>query len=432
MSTTIVAQSTPAIASAIAIIRLSGKDALPLCRKFFSGFKGEVKPRYAYFGKFTAGGITDDCICIYFAAPHSYTGEDMAEIYSHGSVAVTRAIIEQLILAGATMAQRGEFTRRAFENGKMDLTESEAVIDLINAESEAEVRSAYEQLSGALSEKIDALQKKTIELIAGTEAAIDYPEEDVEEMTLVSLRDKTSSLYESLCALKDTYNAGKIMRSGVKVAIVGKPNAGKSMLMNRLLGYERSIVSSSAGTTRDYVEESFLCGDIRFRLIDTAGIRHTDDNVEEMGVMRAVNIIKQADIILSVAEPGGEFLCADDSRTVLVENKNDLCKGTAENAVSISALTGEGLGNLKKVLYEKARSLTAAGAGTINNIRHLQAVEEAIKCITDALKAIDQKLPPDLVSDDLMGAYRALGSITGITGSDSIVDEIFSRFCVGK
>ena len=231
MSTTIVAQSTPAIASAIAIIRLSGKNALPLCRKFFSGFKGEVKPRYAYFGKFTAGGITDDCICIYFAAPHSYTGEDMAEIYSHGSVAVTRAIIEQLILAGATMAQRGEFTRRAFENGKMDLTESEAVIDLINAESEAEARSAYEQLSGALSEKIDALQKKTIELIAGTEAAIDYPEEDVEEMTLVSLRDKTSSLYESLCALKDTYNAGKIMRSGVKVAIVRKPNAGKSMLM---------------------------------------------------------------------------------------------------------------------------------------------------------------------------------------------------------
>ena len=141
MSTTIVAQSTPAIASAIAIIRLSGKDALPLCRKFFSGFKGEVKPRYAYFGKFTAGGITDDCICIYFAAPHSYTGEDMAEIYSHGSVAVTRAIIEQLILAGATMARRGEFTRRAFENGKMDLTESEAVIDLINAESEAEARS---------------------------------------------------------------------------------------------------------------------------------------------------------------------------------------------------------------------------------------------------------------------------------------------------
>ena len=175
-----------------------------------------------------------------------------------------------------------------------------------------------------------------------------------------------------------------------------------------------------------------MCGDIRFRLIDTAGIRHTDDNVEEMGVMRAVNIIKQADIILSVAEPGGEFLCADDSRTVLVENKNDLCKGAAENAVSISALTGEGLGNLKKVLYEKARSLTAAGVGTINNIRHLQAVEEAIRCITDALKAIDQKLPPDLVSDDLMGAYRALGSITGITGSDSIVDEIFSRFCVGK
>lgn len=429
---TIVAQSTPNIASAIAIIRLSGKDALPLCRKFFSGFSGEVKPRYAYYGKLTAGGITDNCLCIYFKAPHSYTGEDMAEIYCHGSVAVTRAVIEQFIAAGAEMAQRGEFTRRAFENGKMDLTESEAVVDLINAESEAEARSAYSQLSGVLSEKISGLQKRVTALIAQTEAAIDYPEEDVEEMTVSALQSQTAALYDDLCALKDTYNAGKIMRSGVKVAIVGKPNAGKSMLMNRLLGYDRSIVSSSAGTTRDYVEESFLCGDMRFCLIDTAGIRKTDDLVEEMGVARAVNIIEQADIILSVAEPGEQFLCPGDSRTITVENKNDLEKGKPRGDVSISALTGDGIDELKRALYDKASAITASGGGTINNLRHLQAVVRAVECVTRALEAIDEKMPPDLISDDLMGAYRALGSITGITGSDDIVNEIFSRFCVGK
>lgn len=429
---TIVAQSTPATASAIAIIRLSGEDALPLCRKVFSGFKDEVKPRYMYFGRMDTGRVCDDCLCVYFRAPHSYTGEDMVEINCHGSVAVTRGIIEYFISAGAKMAQRGEYTRRAFENGKLDLTESEAVIDLINAESEAEARSAFGQLSGVLSDRITQMQKDITVLIAKTEAAIDYPEEDVEEMTVNALREETLLFKKRLTELKNTYDSGKIMRSGVKVAIVGKPNAGKSMLMNRLLGYDRSIVSSSAGTTRDYVEESFLCKDMRFILVDTAGVRETADSIEKMGVERSVNVIKQADIVLSVAEPGGEFLCKDDARAIYVENKSDLGIMPGTDAVSISALNGDGIDVLKDVLYEKARALTCGSNGAINNLRHLQAVKEAEADIDGALDAIEKRLPPDLISDDLMGAYRALGSITGITGSDDIVGEIFSRFCVGK
>ena len=429
---TIVAQSTPPIASAISIIRLSGENALPLVKAVFSGFKGEVKPRFMYFGRLDTGKIRDDCMCAYFRAPHSNTGEDMAEIYCHGSVAVCRGIIEYFLSAGAVMAERGEFTRRAFENGKLDLTESEAVIDLINAQSEAEARSAYEQLGGALSQKIGELQRSVTTLIARNEAAIDYPEEDVEEMTAGIIRDEVVELIDKLTALKNSYDSGKIMRSGVKVAIVGQPNAGKSMLLNRLLGYERSIVSSVAGTTRDYVEESFLLRDIRFVLVDTAGVREADDVVEKMGVKRSLDVINAADIILSVAAPDGEFLCRGDKRALFVENKSDLSKGTRGFAVNISALTGDGLEELKSVLYEKARSLSASGMGTINNLRHLQAVENALSAAARALSAIDNRLPPDLIGDDLMCVYRALGSITGITSSDEIVGEIFARFCVGK
>lgn len=429
---TIVAQSTPPTASAIAIIRLSGENALPLVKAVFSGFKEEVKPRYMYYGRLDVGKIRDDCMCVYFKAPHSYTGEDMVEINCHGSVAVCRGIIEYFLSAGAVMAERGEYTRRAFENGKLDLTEAEAVIDLINAQSEAESRSAFEQLGGALSQKIGRLQNDVITLTAKNEAAIDYPEEDVEEMTANVIRGEVTTLIDKLTALKNTYDSGKVLRSGVKVAIVGLPNAGKSMLMNRLLGYERSIVSSVAGTTRDYVEESFLLGDVRFVLTDTAGVREATDAVERMGVQRSMDVINAADLIVSVAEPDGQFLCSDDKRAVFVENKRDIKPGNRAFAVNVSALTGEGVDELKSVLYEKARSLSAGGLGAINNLRHLQAVNEALSAANRALAAIDEGLPPDLIGDDLMCVYRALGSITGITSSDEVIGEIFSRFCVGK
>lgn len=429
---TIVAQSTPMIASAIAVIRLSGDSAYSLARRVFSGFRDASKPRTAYYGTLDAGSVKDDCIAVYFKGPHSYTGEDVVEIYCHGSVAVSSAIIEKFIAMGARMAERGEFTRRAFENGKMDLTESEAVIDLINAQSEAEARSAYGQLGGALSRTITALQQEVTTLIAKLEAAIDYPEEDVEELTAGAIKQEVGALHRALDNLKSTYRAGKIMRDGVRVVIVGKPNAGKSMLMNRLLGYERSIVTENAGTTRDYVEESFLIKDMRFCLIDTAGVRDADDKAEKIGVERSLDMMKSADIVLSLAEAGGEYALPADERFILLENKIDILAAQNAHSIKISALTGAGIDSLTEALYIKAKSLTAACSGGINNLRHLQAVEEAIAGVTRAEEAIEKMLPPDLISDDLMSVYRALGSVTGITTSDKIVGEIFSRFCVGK
>lgn len=404
---------------------------MALTRSVFSGFRESVIPRRAYFGCLDTGKIKDDCICLYFSAPHSYTGEDVVEIYCHGSIAVTRGILERFIELGARMAERGEFTRRAFENGKLDLTESEAVIDLINAQSEAEAKSAYNQLSGILSEKITLLQDEITVIIAKTEAAIDYPEEDIEELTEKQIKGEVLEFRKKLIALKNTYQSGKIMRDGVKVAIVGKPNAGKSRLMNALLGYERSIVTDIAGTTRDYVEESFIYRDMRFCLIDTAGMRTTYDTVEKMGVERSVNIMKSADIVLYVLEAGDTVENPDVGNVVYAENKIDVLTPKRSDSIKISALTGDGLELLKEQLYKNAVGLTCS-AGGINNLRHLQAVENALQATDGALSAIENKMPPDLVSDDLMSAYRALGSITGITGSDKIVGEIFSRFCVGK
>ena len=430
---TIVAQSTPPIASAIAVIRLSGDQALALTARAFSGFKKEVKPRVAYYGTLDVGTIRDDCLCVYFCAPASYTGEDVVEIYCHGSVAITMAIIEYFIKNGAKQAERGEFTRRAFENGKLDLTESEAVIDLINARSEAEARSAYDQLNGTLSKIITDLQDYVTTTIAKTEAAIDYPEEDVEEFASGQLKSDLLELKERLEALKGTYDAGKIMRDGVRVAIVGKPNAGKSKLMNALLGYERSIVTEIEGTTRDYVEESFNYKDLRFRITDTAGLRETDDVVEKKGVERSFDIAKSADIVLLVKEAGSDSCDVIDAKTVItVENKIDIKSPGASADVCISALTGEGIDLLKERLYDVAKTLTGVGGGCINNVRHLQAVIEAEECLFRALSSLEDGMPLDLISDDVMGVYRALGSITGITGSDKIVGEIFSRFCVGK
>jgi len=429
---TIVAQSTPPLASAIAVIRLSGENALSITAEAFSGFKGKVEPRRAYYGTFNAGKVKDDCVALYFAAPHSYTGEDVVEISCHGSVAVTTAILEFCLSKGARLAERGEFTRRAFENGKLDLTESEAVIDLINAQSESEARSAYDQLSGSLSRIITSLQDAVTTTIAKSEAAIDYPEEDVEEFTSVALKGDLEGLLSEVKRLKGTYNAGKIMRDGVRVAIIGKPNAGKSMLLNALLGYERSIVSGIAGTTRDYVEESFNYKDMRFRLTDTAGIRETGDVVEKRGVELSLDKARAADIVLLIIEAGEEAEIPENlGRVILVENKIDISQPKGANTVKISALTGENMDLLKEELYSAAKGLTAHGGG-INNLRHLEAVTNAEECLLRAEQSLLGGMPLDLICDDLMGAYRALGSITGITSSDKIVGEIFSRFCVGK
>lgn len=429
---TIIALSTPPTLSAIAIIRLSGKESLELVKEVFSGFRGEVKPRYMYYGTLDTGKIKDDCMCVYFRSPKSYTGEDMVEINCHGSVAITESIIEYFISKGAVMAERGEFTKRAFVNGKMDLTQSEAVIDLINAQSEAQARSAYSQLSGTLYKRISEIQKRIVTAIAKIEVSLDYPEEEIEETTKDQSRAEIGNIKEELVSLKSTYNSGKILREGVKIAIVGKPNVGKSKLLNSLLGYDRAIVTDIEGTTRDTLSESYQYNGIKFTVVDTAGIRKTDDTVEKIGVSLALKEAKECDILLLMAEAGEEFEKVDSSAKVIyVENKIDKSSPKSAESVKISALTGEGIEKLKKTIYDTACKNVTVGESRINNLRHLNAVERALDNIDRALLNMDF-VTLDLISSDLNQAYRALGSITGITSEDEIVGEIFSKFCVGK
>ncbi len=430
---TIIALSTPPTLSAIAIVRLSGKESLQLVKEVFSPFNNkEVKPRYMYYGVLDTGKIKDDCMCVYFRAPSSYTGEDMVEINCHGSVAVTESIIEYFIEKGARMAEKGEFTKKAFVNGKMDLTQSEAVIDLINAQSEAQARSAYSQLTGSLYNRISALQKRIVTAIAKIEVSLDYPEEEIEETTKEESKAEICSIKEEILALKNTYNSGKILREGVKIAIVGKPNVGKSKILNALLGYERAIVTDIEGTTRDTLVESYQYNGIKFIVVDTAGIRKTEDAVEKIGVSLALREAKECDVLLHIAEAGAEFENVETTaKVVYVENKTDKMVAKRDDSVKVSALTGEGIEDLKKRVYDVACKNVTVGESRINNLRHLNAVQTALVNVERALKNLEF-VTLDLISSDLNQAYRALGSITGITSEDEIVGEIFSKFCVGK
>ncbi len=428
MNKTIIALSTPPTLSAIAIIRLSGDDALKLVSEVFPLLRN-AKPRYMYYGTLDTGSVKDDCMCVYFRAPHSYTGEDVVEINCHGSTKLTREIIEYFISKGAVMAERGEFTRRAFTNGKLDLTACEGVIDLINAQTEEQVRTAYSQMNGALQNKVDDIQRKIKTLIAKIEVSLDYPEEEIEEAAEKETETEIKGILDSLYALKNTYRSGKIMRDGVKVAVIGKPNVGKSRLFNALVGYDRAIVTSVAGTTRDTVNETYEYKGIKFVLTDTAGIRETSDEVEKIGVIRAEKEAETSDVVVKVIEAGE--VSDETGCDILVENKIDIRTPRSDRSVRTSALTGEGVEELKEAIYAAATKGISVGESGINNLRHLGLVNEAIKGAETALSSLGN-VSLDCVSSDLFGAFRALGKITGAVSSDEIVGEIFSKFCVGK
>lgn len=438
---TIIAIATGASASAIGIIRISGKDSFKGVSRIFSGFENKVEPRKMYYGKISAGEYTDNCMAAYFKAPYSYTGEDGVEIYCHGSYALMTGIVEYLIEnAGFVQAEGGDFTARAFANGKLDLTEAEGVLDIINANSEAEIRGAYSLLSGKLKEKITAVQNKIVQTRAKTEAAIDYPEEDVEESTGEEIAADLTEIEEMLGELIGTYKTGRLMRDGVKVALIGKPNAGKSSLMNAMLGYERAIVTAEKGTTRDAVSESYIYKGVKFVLTDTAGIRNAESLPEKMGIERAYRAAKESDVLIAVIEPDGQNeeteklakeLKNEGRAVIIAENKSDLNKKqTNPAAISISAKTGEGIESLKEEIYKSCGLKTGSGAA-INNVRQYSAASAAEKAIARATQNV-KTVPPELISADLYEAYTELGKITGITGSDALAEEIFKKFCVGK
>lgn len=430
----------------VAIVRVSGKDALSLAEKMFlpSGKTSVAAflPYRMYPGTIDAGTFTDYGLCVYFKAPNSYTGEDVIEFHCHGGESIARGILKQTFRLGARIAGRGEFTRRAFLNGKLSLSSAEGVADMINGESEAEVKAGYLLYSEKLTEKVRALQDRLKNLLAGIDVSVDYPEEDIEEQHIEELKISLKTLVEDLKALTAGYAVGKKIKSGVTVAICGKPNTGKSSLLNRILGYEKAIVSDVAGTTRDAVEGTIEIRGAKFNLYDTAGVRESGDQIENIGIERAESLMKACDVAVFVAdyargvddEDGKVLSLVKDKPLIKVFNKVDLTKDETDTDADVhtSAVTGEGIERLKELLYEKGLGARSEDAAFLIEERHFNALQRAKESLISAVCACERLDPLDFIGIEVQSAWEILGEITGETASEAVIEEIFMKFCVGK
>lgn len=448
---TIAAIATPPGKGGVAVVRISGCGAEDILRAVFSK-NGEYEPNRMYFGKVVDNGETvDSGYAVLFRAPLSYTGEDVAELHCHGSAVGVKRIMELLVLRGARLAEPGEFTKRAFMNGKLDLTQAEAVCDYIGAVSGAGAKSSARQMEGALKEKLLDCQSRLTDIIAEVEAAVEYPEEDLELEITDNALPEIEKLRGQILALADTYTKGRLVREGVNVAIAGKPNVGKSSLMNALVGSERAIVSSISGTTRDTIEHAFELDGIAFNLVDTAGIRSTDDLIELEGVKRADIALNEADLVIFVLDICNKMDENDhfvserlkDMKDIVIPvwNKIDACEGRSETQIPewmegvkaefISAKTGDGIDGLKNRLREFA-SMEETESVIITNARHMELLRKSAEHLGDAAEALRVGVDMDCITIDLNLAWAALGGLTGNTVSEEIVDRIFSKFCLGK
>ena len=413
----------------VAIIRVSGDGALALAKKMFSR-KGEYEPNRMYAGRIDCGTLSDYGMCVYFKAPHSFTGEDTAEFHCHGGVEIARAVLRRTYDLGARPAEAGEFTRRAFLNGKLSLSAAEGLGEMISARSEAQVKAGYLLYGEKLTEEGKRLQSLLKECLAEVDADVDYPEEDLSAVTGEKVDGRLSVVESGLSALLKQYRAGKRIREGVNVVLCGRPNAGKSSLLNALLGYERAIVSDVAGTTRDVVEGTLEIHGVNFRLTDTAGLRESDDAVEREGVRRAREAIRGADVIVWLKEEGEKPDFPAGIPVITVGAKSDLARRDGCDVV-LSSLTGEGLEALRELLYEKGFGRENDGAFLLSE-RHYRAAMAALTAVREARAAAEGGLPPELYAEDIRRAWEALGTLSGETASEAIVTEIFEKFCVGK
>ncbi len=442
--------------SAVGIVRLSGPGAGRVAGAVFAAADGRPleshPPRALVYGALRdrEGRVIDHILATWSPAPHSYTGEETAELQCHGSPMVISLALEALFAQGARQAGPGEFTKRAFLNGKLDLAQAEGVMDLIDAETPAAARQAAGQLSGALSRRVGEIYDGLVDVMAHFHAVLDYPDEDLDPFTKEGLAGALSQAERELRALAETYARGKLVREGVATAIVGRPNVGKSTLLNALVGYERAIVTDIPGTTRDTVEEKCVLGDVLLRLIDTAGIRETGDAVEKMGVERSRLAMEQAGLILVVMDqsvPAVEeefallWRAMALAPTILVWNKEDLPSAPAPcvdmelpPAVELSAQRGSGLDQLAQ---EISRLFPAGEAGTgegdlLTNVRQAEAARRAQEAVERASAALTLGVTPDALLTDVEEALSALGELTGRTVREDVTSRIFARFCVGK
>jgi len=450
MSETIAAIATGAVKSAIGIIRLSGDDVKRIIPEVFTPKYGTLKPRRMTFGFFCdADGVrVDEGLCVYMPAPGSYTGEDTAEFYCHGSLGVLHCVLDAVYRAGARPARPGEFTRRAFLSGRMDLTQAEAVIDLIDSESREAARTAAAQLDGAIGGKIRDVRESLVALTAHLCAVVDYPEDDIPELLMEDALETVKAGRKGVRALLGTYERGSLIKNGIPCAIVGKPNVGKSSLLNALAGFDRSIVTEIAGTTRDMVEETVSIGGMTFRLQDTAGLRDTEDVVERIGVERACGYAKTARLVLAVYD-GSRPLDAHDTMTmattaetdaICVINQSDrpqcieqdVLLTKYETVLSLSAKTGEGLDALTDCISKRFAQDTDYSDGIVTNPRHADALRRCEASLDAVCDGIAYGMTADVITVDLEAAIDALGELTGQTASEDVMNGIFSRFCVGK
>jgi tRNA modification GTPase len=451
----IAAIATPVGVGGISVVRISGEGAFPIADKVFLGRTrlSDAASHTAHFGKVVDynGTLIDEVVAVLYRKPSSYTCEDVVEISCHGGYVVTEKVLRQVLDAGARLAEPGEFTKRAFLNGRLDLSQAEAVGDLIHSQSEVAYRSSIKQLSGELSRKIKSVTDELVNLASLIELELDFPEENVEFANRQSLEDRLQDTIRVVNGLVSSYSVGRIYREGVRVTIAGKPNAGKSSLLNALLQENRVIVSDTPGTTRDTVTESTVINGVLFRLTDTAGLRETINSIEREGVERAQKEAEESDVVLLVIDCASRYyngndpsyqqvanICAGRNiKLIEVWNKIDLCEGISRQETDgrffVSALRGDGIDLLKNGLFKVAVGQNVNESSiVVTNARHRDALSRAKKSLSLAMESLKGHKSGEFMALDLRGGLNALGEITGEVTTDDILNSIFSKFCVGK
>ena len=458
MSTIAAISTAPAIGG-IGIVRMSGKDCFEVLEKIFKPKNPETieniagyRIKYGTIVNPETNRVVDEVLVSYFKCPKSYTAENMCEINSHGGIVILREILELCLKNGAELAKPGEFTERAFLNGRIDLTQAEAIIDIINAKSTREAQESANQLEGYLSRKINEIREKIMDIMVNIEANIDYPEYDVEEVSNRDAENKLKEIENELIKLSKTFENGKILKEGVKIAIIGSPNAGKSSLLNSMLKEERAIVTDIAGTTRDIIEEQISIEGIPFKVIDTAGIRDAKDKIEQIGIEKSKKAANEADVILAVFDSSVPLNDEDreilnllkHKKSIIVLNKTDLkqvvnkeCKEIQDvntEVINISLKNNEGLERIYESLVKmfNLNQINLDNELTITNIRHQELINKAIESTRMALNDLNNSMPIDIISINIKEILEHLGEITGDNVSEDIIKSIFAKFCLGK
>lgn len=446
MNQIIASISTPHGSGAIGIVRMSGEHCLTNALKLFKNkklTKDNIEPRKLYLGDFSGNNIKEKCLMVFFKGPNSFTGEDMVEFQIHGGEFLTQQVLEELINNGAHLAENGEFSKRAFLNGKLSLDEAEGIVDVIDATSKAELKAGFELMKGRLFKKVEEMQNQLTTTLARLEVTMDYPEHDAEEMEKKEALKALNFVEEQTKKLLSNAEHGKYIKSGVNIALIGKPNVGKSSLLNAILGQERAIVTEVKGTTRDTIKETVVYKGVKFNFIDTAGLRESSDIVEQIGINKTKQTIKEADIVVFMLDASKKLSEKDiqiynsikNNNPLVVLNKKDIKikqEYPFETTYEISAFKEEGIEELKELIYKKTiKEKIDTSAMVLTNQRHIKALEKSLELTKNAQNVI-MNLSTDIANFEIKKIWTELGKITGVTENEKIIDEIFSRFCLGK